>query len=361
MPDPVHTPLPPLCRILPNRVWRTYPGGRRLDELAGIVPAEDSHFPEDWLLSDTAAVNPGRAPEGVSLLEFDGKPIAFTELVRRNPEFLLGREHLERFGEKAAFLLKFLDSAVRLQLQCHPTIEFSRKHLNANAGKTEGYVILGHREGIEPRLYLGFQHPVSRERFKRIVETQDFEEMLRLFEPVPVKTGDVFLVPGGVPHAIGAGIFMIEIMEPTDFVSRFEFRRDGCTLPEAARFMGRDIDFGLSMLDFTVYSPQEVKERFFRQPRLAEERDGSRRWTLFGPEDTPCFRADRLHVAGRMEIAERSFSVLIVTGGAGTIRAGGMELDLKYADRILIPSGTRRAELSGNGLDAVLVRPPAAR
>ena len=62
-----------------------------------------------------------------------------------------------------------------------------------------------------------------------------------------------------------------------------------------------------------------------------------------------------------MEIAERSFSVLIVTGGAGTIRAGGMELDMKYADRILIPSGTRRAELSGNGLDAVLVRPPAAR
>ena len=78
MPAPVHTPLPPLCRILPNRVWRTYPGGRRLDELAGTVPAEDSHFPEDWLLSDTAAVNPGRAPEGVSLLEFDGKPIAFT-------------------------------------------------------------------------------------------------------------------------------------------------------------------------------------------------------------------------------------------------------------------------------------------
>ena len=52
---------------------------------------------------------------------------------------------------------------------------------------------------------------------------------------------------------------------------------------------------------------------------------------------------------------------MFFTGGAGTTRAGGMELDLKYADRILIPSGTRRAELSGNGLDAVLVRPPAAR
>lgn len=48
--------------------------------------------------------------------------------------------------------------------------------------------------------------------------------------------------------------------------------------------------------------------------------------------------------------------VVFFTGGAGTTRAGGMELDLKYADRILIPSGTRRAELSGNGLDAVLVR-----
>ena len=52
---------------------------------------------------------------------------------------------------------------------------------------------------------------------------------------------------------------------------------------------------------------------------------------------------------------------MFFTGGAGTIRAGGKERDLKYADRNLIPSGTRRAELSGNGLDAVLVRPPAAR
>lgn len=103
MPAPVHTPLPPLCRILPNRVWRTYPGGRRLDELAGTVPAEDSHFPEDWLLSDTAAVNPGRAPEGVSLLEFDGNRSHSPNSYDGIRSFCSGANILSASGKKPLF------------------------------------------------------------------------------------------------------------------------------------------------------------------------------------------------------------------------------------------------------------------
>jgi mannose-6-phosphate isomerase len=40
------------------------------------------------------------------------------------------------------------------------------------------------------------------------------------------------MVPGGMPHAIGEGVFMIEVMEPTDFAVRIEFERGGYVLPE---------------------------------------------------------------------------------------------------------------------------------
>ena len=52
--------LEPCYRLAPNRVWRTYPGGRTLDQIEGVRKPEDSHFPEDWLLSTTAARNVGR-------------------------------------------------------------------------------------------------------------------------------------------------------------------------------------------------------------------------------------------------------------------------------------------------------------
>ena len=44
--------------------------------------------------------------------------------------------------------------------------------------------------------------------------------------------GDVWIVPGGLPHAIGAGVLMVEVMEPSDWVVRCEFEREGerCTM-----------------------------------------------------------------------------------------------------------------------------------
>ncbi len=55
------------------------------------------------------------------------------------------------------------------------------------------------------------------------------------FDKIAVKPGDVLFIPGGVPHAVGNGIFMVEIMEPSVLVVRFEFESAGCHAPEPAR------------------------------------------------------------------------------------------------------------------------------
>ena len=146
-------------------------------------------------------------------------------------------------------------------IQCHPTIPFAQKHLNSNSGKTEAYVILRIRDEVkEPYIYMGFQHPPERAEFKRMIEEQDSEALLACFEKIPIKPGDVFMVPGGMPHAIGEGVFMIEIMEPTDFVARIEFERGGYVLPEESRFMNRGIDFALSMFNYDP-APIDLDQR----------------------------------------------------------------------------------------------------
>lgn len=354
--------IPPLLPLLPNRVWRTYLGGKTLDQMEGKLCPEDSHFPEDWIVSSTIAINKGReeyTTEGLSQTVINGKKYFLRDLFADYPEQMLGVDHYERLGTNAGFLLKYLDSSIRLHLQCHPTVAFSRKYLNASAGKTEGYIILGHRQDVEPYVYLGFQRPPEPGEFRKAIIEQDTDAILAGFDRIPVKAGDVFIVPGGLPHAIGEGVFMIEIMEPTDFAVRVEFERGGYVLPEAARFMGCDVDFALSMFDFTAYPQEKLKEHCFVTPQLLDEQPGGRRWSLFDSRYTNCFRAEKLEVKGHFSVAHEGFRALIVTSGNCIVRADGMETILHQGDRVLAPHQTAKIEFKSEfGMEAIIAFPP---
>ena len=168
-----------LLLLPPNRVWRTYQGGRHLAALDGDAAPDDTHFPEDWIGSVTRAINPGRGEivEGIShvLVGRDPhpKPQPLPELIASDPTYFLGVEHVAKYGNNPMLLVKFLDPSIRLHFQVHPTADFARRFLNSPSGKTEAYHILESRPGIEPYLYLGFQRPPSRAALKRMIETQD--------------------------------------------------------------------------------------------------------------------------------------------------------------------------------------------
>jgi len=351
--------LPPFLVIAPNRVWRTYPGGAALDQI-NRQSGGDGHFPEDWLLSATRAVNVGRdvADEGISKVILNGQTILLTQLLQSSATELLGETHQDKYGSDPKFLLKFLDAAIRLHLQCHPTREFSRKFLNADAGKTEGYVILGSRTP-EAYIYLGFAQKVDPGHFRQLVTEQRIDEMLSLLQKIPVKTGDVFLVPGGMPHAIGEGVLMIEIMEPTDFAVRIEFARGDYVLPEAARFMERDVDFALSMFDFTARTIAEIKEQCFVRPRVTAADGGNVRSVLFDQSYTPCFQMERWQIKDQLTVANDSLQILIAVAGNGVITAGGQTHAFQPYDRVLIPAATREITVSSpDGAQLICAMPP---
>ena len=338
-----------LLRLPPNRVWRTYPGGRTLDAIAGAAAPADTHLAEDWIASTTRAVNPGREqiPEGVSavLVGDDPTPRSLAELLAADPEYFLGAAHVRKYGAQPQLLVKFLDSGTRLHFQVHPTREFARRVLGAPSGKTEAYYVLATRppaDAAEPGgyIYVGFQHPPTPAQLRDAIVRQDITAIEGCFDRIPVRPGDTFIIPGGTPHALGAGVFMVEIQEPSDLVVRFEFERAGYVLPESARFMNRDVDFALTVFNFSPLTQADLDARVRCSPRLRRDLGGgSRQEELIGPAQTDCFRVARTQLAGPVVKDENSAVIAIVTAGAVMVETRRGRHRLERYEKCLLPAG----------------------
>ena len=333
----------------PNRVWRTYQGGRSLDALGGEAVPVDGHFPEDWVASTTRALNPGRENirEGISTVCVGGETHDFAALLASDPEYFLGAAHVAKFGAVPALLVKLLDPSIRLHFQAHPTADFARRFLNSPSGKTEAYHILAARPGLTPYIYLGFQRPPTRDALHRMIETQDIAALEACFDKIPVQPGDTYLVPGGVPHALGEGLLLVEIQEPSDLVVRFEFERGGYVLPEPARFMNRGLDFCLDVFDYSAWPASRLAVEASCPPRRRRALGpDSFQDDLIGPERTPCFRVRHSSLRGPATKTEASAHVAIVTEGACTVSAGGETHALRRYDKFFCPAGLGAVQFS---------------
>jgi mannose-6-phosphate isomerase len=327
----------------PNRVWRTYQGGRLLDQLAGAARPADHHFPEDWVASTTRAINPGREAldEGVSTVLVGGVAHDFATLLASDPAYFLGAAHVARHGAAPQLLVKLLDPSIRLHFQAHPTADFARRFLNSPSGKTEAYHVLATRPEVAvPYIYLGFQRPPSRAELRRMIEAQDLAAIEACFDRIPVRPGDTYLVPGGVPHALGEGVFLVEIQEPSDLVVRFEFERGGYVLPESARFMNRGLEFCLDVFDLSAWPADRVRTEAGCGPRRRRALGpSSSQDNLIGPERTPCFQVRHSHYGGVATKTENACHIGIVTAGACTLVAGGETHRLARHDKFFVPAG----------------------
>tara|TARA_R110001632_G_scaffold1501_2_gene6688 strand:- start:73281 stop:74357 length:1077 start_codon:yes stop_codon:yes gene_type:complete len=333
-----------IIKFTANRVWRTYQGGKLLDTIEGKETPEDSSFPEDWIGSTVQARNVGRehVTEGLAMVkDDDGQSVPFRDLLKSDQQYFLGSASGSPRSLDDIPLVKYLDSATRLHFQAHPTRAFAQERLGLPRGKTEAYVILETRDDVsDPYIYAGFQRPPSREQLKEWIETQDIESIESCFDRIPVKPGDVFLLPGGRPHALGEGILMLEIMEPSDLAVRFEFERCGYVIPEQARFMDRGIETALDVFNFEPIPADKVDAEFRCPPKvLTTDEQGNCLEELIGADKTSCFTVKRASVNGSFVRNEEAFFYGVVTEGSGTLRIGDEVTQLNRWERFFCPAG----------------------
>lgn len=308
-----------------------------LDRLERIAAPADSDRPESWIASTIEAANPGLPPrtaEGLTRIRLAvGAETTLAALIASAPAFYLGDRHVETLGTQLGFLAKLLDSSMRLHVQAHPTSAFAREHLGAPFGKLEVYYILAIRDGIRGSIRLGFQRSPGRDQWKRIIEEQDIAAMDACFDRIPVKPGDMWIVPGGMPHAIGEGVLMVEVMEPSDLVVRCEFEREGVIVPPDARFMGRGLDFCLNLFDYEEYPLAEIRRRSCLIPTRLFDEPGWIVDRLAGSDRTSCFEIHRIQADRPGTLRNDGRCALVIqTRGSGVVAVGGEQVALRFGD-----------------------------
>jgi len=303
------------------KAWRTYRGGKLLGELHGIPDAEDSHFPEEWLMSTVAARNFGREDidEGLSLLD-DGTRLM--DYIRQNPSEILGENHYTRFKDQMGILVKLLDSAERLTIQVHPTKEKAKELFHSEFGKVECWHILGTRviNGEKPCVYIGFKEHVTRSEWEHYFREQNIGKMLGCLHKFEVKEGDTFLVSGGVPHAIGAGCFLVEIQESTDYTIRTEKTTpNGLEINDFSCHQGLGFSKMFDCFSYEGMSYENTLKRWKISPKTIHD-NGNDIITLVDYELTDTFKLEMISVERHFTVKhEDVFRGLYVLNGQGTI------------------------------------------
>ena len=230
----------------PNVLRHFYAGGARIAALRGTEPAD--HTPEEWVGAVNSTFDGSRGPSRFE----DGTLVR--DAIAADPEGFLGAEHVARFGDDPGLLVKLLDAGQRLPVHFHPGREFAARELGLSHGKTEAWLIVEADPGAS--VWVGFDREVPMGQVREWMAAQDSAAMLDALNELPVAAGDAVFVPAGAPHAIGAGILMVEVQEPTDLSVLLEW--NGFELSEDEGHLGLGWDVALGALDLSVWSPERV-------------------------------------------------------------------------------------------------------
>ena len=194
--------------ILKSPLW----GGEKIATYKQIA-TDRKQIGESWELSgvegDVSVVAEG--PDA-------GKTL--TELLARDKERLLGNRNYERFGTEFPLLIKFIDAREDLSIQVHPDDRLAWER-HRSKGKTEMWYVVAADEGAHLRS--GFTRQVTPAEYEKSVADDTITDLLTDHEVHP---GDVFFLPAGRIHSIGAGSFIAEIQQTSNITYRiYDFNR----------------------------------------------------------------------------------------------------------------------------------------
>lgn len=196
-------PLLEFKPIFRTTMW----GGSRILTTKGITPG---------------AVNVGESLEISPLTEacsvVSGGPLngsSLNELMQRYAKEILGETLLAQYGKKFPLLIKLIDASDALSVQVHPSDLQQTKGSGKPIGKNEAWFIIDAEEGSD--LILGLAQDTSPHE---LVEYAINGRLSDFTHHVTAAKGEVFNVPAGTIHAIGKGLLLLEVQQPSEVTYR---------------------------------------------------------------------------------------------------------------------------------------------
>ena len=253
---------------------------------------------------------------------------SLNQLVSEMKDQLVGKENYERFGDEFPLLVKFIDAHQDLSIQVHPSDEVAHRQGKPH-GKTEMWYALPSTPGA--MLYNGLKQQITPEQYKQMVENDTITDALARYE---VHEGDVFFIPAGRIHTIGAGCFVAEIQQTSDVTYRiYDFKRKD----KNGNYRELHTQLAAESIDYTVLDN-------YRTEYEPLKNEGVQVATC------PYFTTAVYDLTEPMTLDYSeldSFVILIAVKGEGRLICNGEEMPFQMGDTLLFPATTNEVRVEG--------------
>lgn len=206
---------------LKTTIW----GGYQIAPFKGIYTAQPN-IGESWEISAVPGHESIAVERGI-IGDVD-LGLNLAQLIDKYKGLLVGERIYKRFGNQFPLLVKFIDSRQDLSVQVHPDDKMAQKRHKC-PGKTEMWYVV--KADVGAKIYSGLSKSITPDDYERLVSTSSpHGEVGRGLQDVIATheshQGDLYFLPAGRLHAIGAGNFLVEIQQTSDITYRvYDFGR----------------------------------------------------------------------------------------------------------------------------------------
>lgn len=309
--------------IYKSVIW----GGSQIMEFKGVPHSDNDKIGESWEISGLEGYQ-----SVVANGDFQGDTIE--QLLSMRGAEVLGESIYAKFGNKFPILIKFLDVSNDLSIQVHPNDAMAKEY-NNSLGKTELWYMI--KSNPRSYVYSGFAKNITKEEFQTHIVNNSVTDVVTKFSPKP---RDLFYIPAGCIHSIGAGNFMVEIQQTSDITYRvYDYDRvdvDGKKRELHTSLASKALNYNKCDDTFSHAELSNDKELLLKE--------------------CDYFSATVIDLTKPFHLPiNNCFKILIITSGDGKlIDNNGTEIAIKQGETILIPAATEFVDIIPNGKLEVL-------